>query len=120
MFGGIVVTSEQLETVSDELKSLSLQVEDDLFIVSTIIGAGDHFNYSCYPNVGLDGQIGLIAMVDIEVGDEVTFDEFIYMCGAVECREHITGNDWQLLDLQNRYDGYFSTYLQRRVEQIRE
>src|SRR5690606_9658233 len=73
MFGGTVVTSEQLETFSDELKSLSIQIEDDLFLVSTVIGAGDHVNHSCNPNVGLDGQIGLIAMRDIEIGEEITF-----------------------------------------------
>lgn len=130
MFGGTVVTSEQLEDVSEELKSLSIQVEEDLFLVSTVIGPGDHFNHSCNPNVGMDGQIGLIAMRDIATGEEVTFDyamcdsapydEFDCMCDAEDCRLQITGDDWKNTDLWEKYDGYFSPYIQRKIDMMRE
>lgn len=130
MFGGTVVTGTQLESVPDELKSLSIQVEEDLFLVSTIIGPGDHFNHSCNPNVGLDGQIGLITMRDIAIGEEITFDyamcdsapydEFDCMCDATDCRLQVTGNDWKKRDLWKKYDTYFSPYIQRKIDMMRE
>lgn len=129
MFGGTVVDGQQLESVSDDLKSLSIQVDEDLFLVSTVIGAGDHFNHSCEPNAGLWGQVGLVAMCNIYIGEEITFDyamcdsapydEFDCMCGAVNCREQVTGDDWLIEDLWEKYDGYFSAYLQRKIDSMR-
>ena len=37
-------------------------------------------------------------------------------CGGPDCRGRITGNDWQLPDLWERYRGHFSPYLQRRID----
>ncbi|WP_345325886.1 SET domain-containing protein [Candidatus Villigracilis proximus] len=68
------------------------------------IGEGDYVNHSCNPNAGLSGQIGLVAMRDIEIGEEVCFDyamsdtmpydEFNCGCGAYMPRT-VGGNDWQ-------------------------
>ncbi|MGB7340026.1 MAG: SET domain-containing protein-lysine N-methyltransferase [Phototrophicaceae bacterium] len=128
VFGGTVVTSEQLEDVPDDLQSLSIQVEDDLFLVSTVIGAGDHVNHSCEPNAGLNGQIAIMAMRDIAIGEEVTFDyamcddapydEFECSCGAASCRGQVTGNDWQRPELWEKYEGYFSPYIQRKITHL--
>jgi hypothetical protein len=30
----------------------------------------------------------------------------------------VTGSDWALPELQKRYKGYFSPYLQRRIDRI--
>ena len=129
MFGGTVVTTEQLETLSETLVSLSIQVEDNLFLVSTIIGPGDHINHSCEPNVGLEGQIGLVAMRDIAIGEELTFDyamsdsapydEFPCACGAENCRGQVTGSDWKIPELWEKYEGYFSPYLERKIAELR-
>ncbi|MGJ3240565.1 MAG: SET domain-containing protein [Anaerolineae bacterium] len=130
MFGGTVVNYDQLVSFPENLQQLSIQVEDDLFLVSTIVGPGDHFNHSCQPNVGMDGQIGLVAMHAIDVGEEITFDyamcdsapydEFECRCGAIECRQHVTGDDWKRPELWDKYDGYFSPYLQRKIDLMRE
>ncbi|MGH3270311.1 MAG: hypothetical protein ACRDN1_14840 [Trebonia sp.] len=37
-------------------------------------------------------------------------------CGTADCRGVITGHDWQRPDLQRKYRGYFSWYLQRRIQ----
>lgn len=130
MFGGTVVTEEQMDSVPDDLKSLSIQVEEDLFLISTVIGPGDHFNHSCSPNAGMDGQIALIAMRDIVIAEEITFDyamcdsapydEFDCMCDTPDCRLQVTGDDWQKSELWEKYDGYFSPYIQRKVDIMRE
>jgi hypothetical protein len=90
----------------------------------------DCFNHSCDPNVGLTGQIGLIAMRDIEPGEEVcldyamcdgsAYDEFDCQCGSLNCRGRITGEDWKRAELWERYEGYFSPYLQRRIAALKK
>ena len=129
MFGGTVVNGDGLQALPDELQSLSIQVEEDLFLVSTIPGSGDYFNHSCEPNAGLQGQIGLVAMRDIEPDEEVTFDyatcdsvpydEFECQCGAENCRGQVTADDWRSPALWEKYEGHFSPYLQRKIDVLR-
>jgi len=111
-------------------RSLCLQVEDRHFLVPRPIGEGDYVNHSCNPNAGLSGQIGLVAMRDIKVGEEVCFDyamcdtmpydEFECDCGSKNCRGQVGGDDWQKPVLQKRYAGFFSPHVQRRIETQRK
>lgn len=82
-------------------------------------------NHSCNPNGGVLGQITFVAIRDIAAGAELTLDyamidanpaeHMICSCGARECRKNITGSDWRLPELQRRYAGYFSRYIQDRL-----
>ena len=36
-------------------------------------------------------------------------------CGVRNCRKTLTGKDWQRPELQNKYAGYFSAYLARKI-----
>jgi L-amino acid N-acyltransferase YncA len=85
-------------------------------------------NHSCDPNIGVQGQIVFVAMRDIESGEELTHDwattdddtyEITCNCGAATCRGRITGQDWRRPDLRERYGGYMSWYLQRKIDQGR-
>jgi hypothetical protein len=68
----------------------------------------------------------LVAMRDIEIGDELCFDyatcddsdydEFQCECGTIECRGVVTGLDWKRLDLRVKYDGWFSAYLAKKIK----
>jgi len=40
-------------------------------------------------------------------------------CGSEACRKLITGADWRKLELQQKYDGYFSWFIQRRIRSTR-
>lgn len=63
-------------------------------------------------------------MHDIPAGSELTIDYAMIdgdpaermecSCGASECRKVITGQDWRLPELRQRYAGYFSRYIQER------
>ena len=73
---------------------------------------------------GASGEWGA-AMRDIEAGEELTHDwattdddryEMACRCGAACCRGTITGQDWRRPDLQEKYRGYFSWYLERRID----
>ncbi len=129
MWGGEIVTRENFDALPDRLRRLSIQVEEDLFMVATSEGPGDYVNHSCDPNCGLSGQIGLVAMRDIAPAEEITFDyamsdgsaydEFECHCGAPNCRHVVRGSDWRNPALWEKYAGYFSPYLARRIEKLK-
>jgi hypothetical protein len=52
------------------------------------------------------------------MSDSSDYDEFECHCGTDHCRKMITGNDWKLPELQRRYKGFFSPYLQRRIDRL--
>jgi hypothetical protein len=128
IFGGVVYEWDTFIHLPEIERSLCIQVEDRHFLVPRPIGEGDYVNHSCNPNAGLSGQIGLVAMRDIKVGEEVCFDyamcdtmpydEFNCLCGQPTCRGQITGHDWQRPELQKRYAGYFSPHVQRRIDKM--
>ncbi|MGQ9888574.1 MAG: SET domain-containing protein [Aggregatilineales bacterium] len=128
-WGGTVVPAAALNCVSGDLMLLGVQIEEGLYLVSDRSGPGDYINHSCNPNAGIAGSHLLVAMRDIAPGEEVCFDyamtdsspydEFECACGAPNCRGRVTGSDWRLPELWQRYDGYFSLYLQRRINQLK-
>jgi hypothetical protein len=126
--GGIIMDAATFALVRDAVSPAEMQIEDDLYIAP---GSAEDveanllcLNHSCQPNVGVRGQITFVAMWNIPAGAELTIDyamidgnpaeRMACSCGAPECRKIITGNDWRLRELQQRYAGYFSRYLQER------
>lgn len=130
LWGGRTVTAEELDTSIPHFTQRVLQIEEGLYLFQPeeTLEPADYFNHSCNPNAGFSGQISLVAMRDIEAGEEICFDyamcdgspydEFICSCGAPNCRGNITGEDWKRPELWERYAGYFSPYLQRRIERL--
>jgi hypothetical protein len=129
VWGGVIVPGSRLGEYSEYAQTHGLQVEDDLYLLPlTEDDPSDYFNHSCNPNAGLLGQITLVAMRAIAPGEEICFDyamsdsnpydEFDCGCGAPTCRGRVTAEDWKRLDLQQRYRGYFSPYLQRRIDAL--
>ncbi len=128
VFGGVIYTWDAFMALPERERSLSLQVEENLFLAPEKIGDGDYVNHSCDPNAGLSGQIALVALRNIQPGEEVCFDyamsdttpydEFDCECGAANCRGRVSGNDWRIPALQERYAGYFTPYVQRRINAL--
>ena len=125
-FGGTASTFGGLQRFSTERVSRSIQIEADLFFVGPVEREpGDTINHSCEPNCGMRNATQVVTMRDIDAGEELTFDyamsdmapydEFDCACGTISCRGRVTGNDWRLLHLQERYAGYFSPYLHREI-----
>ena len=126
LWGGRIVRTDELDPSLPRFTQRVLQVDEDLYLLTAEeTEPNDCFNHSCDPNLGFFGQIGLIAMRDIQPGEEVTFDyamsdggpydEFECTCASSKCRKRITGNDWMLPELWVRYEGFFSPYLARRI-----
>ena len=127
--GGYVMTKTQRDKVGEELGPSEIQVTEDLFFGPSILdereGGMMHLNHSCEPNVGVQGQIVFIALRDIAKDEELTFDyamtddepyEMRCNCGTTSCRGVVTGRDWMKPVVQRKYDGYFSWFIQRRVD----
>jgi SET domain-containing protein len=131
LWGGTILRKEQLDPSMPRFTQRVLQVDEDLYLLTAEQPEpNDCFNHSCEPNLGFSGQIGLVAMRDIQAGEQLCFDyamsdggpydEFDCFCGSSTCRGKITGNDWKLPALWKKYEGYFSPYLAKRIEKNRK
>jgi uncharacterized protein len=127
--GGYVLSRAQRDRIGEELGPSEIQITEDLFIGPTTLaereGGMMHLNHSCEPNLGLQGQVVFVAMRDITAGEELTFDyamtddepcEMECRCESDTCRKLITGRDWLKPELQKKYDGYFSWFIQKRID----
>ena len=126
-FGGHVLHKRDFDALPEFRKIHGIQIDDELFVVGDEeLEPADYPNHSCAPNTGIVGSIMLVAMTDIAPGEEICFDyamcdssdydEFVCECGTPACRKVVTSADWQLPELQERYRGFMSSYLQRRIE----
>ena len=90
----------------------------------------DYINHSCDSNVWMQNAITLIVRRAIQPDQEVTVDYALFQsdeewkaswecrCGSSNCRHTITGRDWRLPVVQERYKGHFSPFLNKRIEKI--
>jgi len=130
--GGHIVTTRQLNDLPDPLPNSAIQITDGLHLVALSPEEYEpvilFINHSCEPNVGFAGNIVLVAMRDITADEELTTDYALFddydgqmacRCNTASCRRVIDGHDWRRRELQRRYHGYFSWYLQRKITETR-
>jgi hypothetical protein len=129
--GGYIIDRATLQQLDPQFAGAEIQIADELFICPVTLhereGSMLFTNHSCEPNIGLRGEITFVAMRDIAAGEELTHDwamtdnddsSTVCRCGSPSCRGRITGRDWQRPDLQQRYAGYFSAYLQEKISKL--
>jgi hypothetical protein len=129
--GGHIVTTTQLRLLPDPLPNSEIQIADGLHLVAVSPEEYEpvmlFINHSCEPNVGFAGNVVLIAMREVTAGEELTTDYALFddyagqmtcHCNTASCRRVIDGHDWRRSDLQQRYHGYFSWYLQRKITEM--
>ena len=125
-FGGHVVDRTELHGLDEDVRIHALQIDDDLFLASLPpFDDADYVNHSCEPNCGIVGSVLLVTMRDVVAGEELCFDyamtdiddydEFACACGTASCRWIVSGADWKDPELRDRYRGWFSTYIERRI-----
>jgi len=78
----------------------------------------------------MQDEVTVVARRDITSGEKLTIDYALQSglpvdllgepchCGSPVCRGTITGNDWQLKELQERYLGHFSPFLNERIRSL--
>jgi hypothetical protein len=125
-FGGRCLTRDEFDLLPAHQQARSIQVDEQLFLSgATEPEPSDFINHSCEPNCGMSGNTVVVALREIEVGEELTYDyamsdgsdydEFECGCGTAACRGKVTGHDWMLPELQLRYRGNFSPYIAARI-----
>lgn len=109
---------------------LIMHLDSDLYSVETRREDRSYFmNHSCDPNVWMSDAFTLEARKDIQKGEELTADYAMWVdedytfswecnCGSSHCRGRITGRDWQIKELQERYKGHFSPLINKRIENL--
>jgi hypothetical protein len=88
-------------------------------------------NHSCDPNVWMADEVTLIARRAIAAGEELTADYALFeldpawasqwrcRCGTACCRGAVSGRDFELPDLQQRYGRHFHPLLLQRIAKSR-
>ena len=126
-FGGTAMSRVNFSQYEADRRSRSLQVDTNLiFLGPPSREPGDSINHSCEPNCGMRNATTIVAMRDIAVGEELTFDyamsdasdydEFDCNCRTSLCRGRVRADDWQLETLRHKYKGFFSPYIQRKMD----
>jgi len=133
IFGGKIMLIDEMYQIPEHMQRYTMQIEERFVLgpAGSVPEDTDFFNHSCDPNSGFKGQVFLVALRDIVPGEEITFDycmtvsesvgsdmifEMDCACGSSRCRRTITEQDWMIPELQIRYKGYFSPYIQDKIE----
>ncbi len=127
---GHVVTRDEIDAVTAAAGDYALQIDDDFYIAprvpDEVLDMSVMINHSCDPNVGFRGNVIYVAIRDIAAGEELFHDYAMERsddysldcrCGSALCRGKVTGDDWKLPELQQRYGDYFSIYLRRKIQE---
>ncbi len=132
--GGIVITEKEYKELEKKfgefVRHYTLQISEGFYLICSLgeneLEKDDFFNHSCNPNCGIVGQIVMVAMRDIEPGEELTYDYamtdsdpddfMVCHCGSKNCRKIITGNDWKNPKLQKKYQGFFASHIEEKIK----
>lgn len=128
--GGSVMAEEEFSKyISTVARYNAVQIGEELHLVDVPTSPGG-MNHSCDANLWMSDEATVVARRDIAAGEELTQDYALYTtsptwkqpyhCGTPVCRQVITGNDWQLPDVQARYHDHFSPFLNERIRRLQK
>jgi uncharacterized protein len=129
--GGTVMTEDEFHAyTATNARFNATQIGEHLHLVDliqtpeTIAGS---INHSCDSNLWLQDEVTMVARRAIAPGEEFTLDYALTtvepdwqldqpcQCGTIACRQIIRGADWQLPDVQQRYQGHFAPFINERI-----
>lgn len=135
IIGGQLISEEEFEIFQKNAPRYNaIQIGEKLHLVELLENTYQRegsLNHSCDSNLWMADAVTVVARFDILPGQELTIDYALFTaqndwrmnvvcnCGALVCRKTITGNDWNLPDVQNRYHNHFSPFLNERIKQAR-
>jgi hypothetical protein len=132
IWGGTVFTEEEVRAGRVRRGSVSA-IDEGLYLAGRVDDepdVDDFTNHSCDPNVWMLDEVTLVARREIEPGEELTADYALWeaeegwvcrwecRCGSSRCRGRVTGQDWRSRELQERYRGHFSPFIERRIDRL--
>jgi uncharacterized protein len=121
VLGGTVIDDEELARLQPQS---SLAIGEGVNLMQDDDDPAQYGNHSCDPNLWLADEVTLVTRRRVAAGEELTVDygtmtvvpwEMECRCGAAGCRGVVTGDDWRAPDLQARYAGRFSPFINARI-----
>lgn len=139
VMGGHILTIEDENHLRGVVADKPIEISEDFSIgprtAADLARMPQHrVNHSCNPNAGFDGQLFMVAIRAIRPDEEIAYDyamvmhsnpqsssyfSFACRCGTSQYRGTIAEDDWQRPDLQQRYNGYFQHFLQKKIDKLR-
>jgi len=129
VLGGRVIDDAELrELARTRAKYNSLAIAEGLNLLLDDDETITRGNHSCDGNLWMRDAYSLEARRDIATDEELTVDyalqtavewEMSCNCGSPRCRGVVRGSDWQRPELQVRYQGHFSPFLNARIARER-
>lgn len=131
IIGGTVMSEKEfLAFIKTVPRFNAIQIAEDAHLVDLPTSPGG-MNHSCDANLWMRDEVTVVARRDIAIGEELTQDYALYTtnpnwvlspchCGSPLCRHVVTGNDWRRYDVQERYRGHFSPFLNERNRHLHE
>ncbi len=134
IWGGEVIPQDTYEDVWQNYRNGTVvQISEKEYLAAPITdneSLDESLNHSCDPNTWLVDEVTLVARRDINPGEEITLDSATWndddseeysdddlcTCGSPLCRKKILADDWKNPELQQRYKGHFSPYLETRIK----
>ncbi|MBI5838849.1 MAG: SET domain-containing protein-lysine N-methyltransferase [Chloroflexi bacterium] len=134
IIGGDLMTDDELRAFQQITGRFNaMQIDEDLHLVEhpaiTQQRLGS-MNHACDSNLWLADEVTLMARRDIAADEELTVDYALFSaqpdwvmdsacrCGSPFCRGVITGNDWKLKEVQERYRDHFTPFLNARIARL--
>lgn len=127
IWGGNYVDKNKADIEKNNGK-LVMQFDENLFSVEDRGESDTYFiNHSCNPNVWMRDTFSLETMRKIEKGEEIVADYVIWetdeykvskwkcSCGSSNCRGIITGKDYLIPGLQDKYKNHFLPLINKRI-----
>ena len=127
IWGGRLYSTEEknrLASAHSRMATHTVGVAPGLFLgpfqpsdLDTSLDTAELLNHACQPNLGVQGQVVLVARRAIAVGEELTYDYettdtegmwFECRCGVPECRGIIDGQSWKRPEWRQANAGYLS------------
>ena len=131
--GGTIISDAELRAVAASGRRYSsVGIDENQHILWGIddpdAGGPGGVNHSCDSNLCMLDARTVGARRDIAAGEELTLDYALFSvapewrmechCGSSLCRGVVTGNDWRLPELQERYAGHFSPFINARIAKL--
>ena len=128
--GGTVISDAELQAIATSGRRYSrAAIGENQHILWSAedpdAGGPGGVNHSCHSNLWMLDDRTLGARRDIAAGEELTLDYALITvspewrmqchCGSALCRSVVTGSDWQMPALQQRYAGHFSPFINARI-----
>ena len=131
--GGTIITDAELRAIAASGRHYdSAAIGENQHILWSAddpdAGGPGGANHCCASTLWMLDERTVGARRDIAAGEELTLDYALFSvapgwrmechCGSALCRGVVTGNDWRLPELQERYAGHFSPFINARIAKL--